>query len=1068
MRPLKVGAALLSVFMSIAAYSQSSPTSTTVDLVERTPASPNAGSLGKYFDFPVNLATGLPTISIPLYTIQVGRITIPISLRYNAGGVKVTERASWVGTNWSLDAGGSINKRVNGYDDLYGTNSSPNGTSGPQYNYINPDYSAFISNFSTITDIIDSANSNWINTNGETLKRFLGRIANGLVDGEADEYFFSTPETGGTFFYDQRESKFINNKPDGTSILFNYFSSDSTFVIKTKNGLLYHFGLKEYIVNPIFKKGMGSAMKYLTNAFYLTTVSDPKTGKSVTFNYDNNYSDVVTGQSMWVDYKFVGANPYYNGADNTDIEREGDEYSVNAIYFGEGKALFIKDTANRLDGGTKALREIQVYNIRNVLLKRIKLDYFYLTSDTSTRCTTPYNRLFLSSIRETEFNGTGDSLVKEPYVFTYKNDVKLPCAYSYAFDHWGFYNGKTTNTTTIPTIYALTLLGIPTQSNRNVDTAYTQCGVLKSIQYPTGGTTNFEYENNRTDTLVGGLRIKRITQVDSVASKNIVKEFEYKDASGVNSGQILQMPVQYYQYQYESGAASDVIYRIEGDAINPLFPNQGSPVLYTSILEKVTGGEGDFRTRHHMTGFYSYANENYINMCCGVPHNKYGIRSDLIGIEYKTETYKYDNGVYSLLRVDSSVIDGITNEDQYAWNAQVAWAMVMDGWIVWPGNDPYSTNPMNLNTSLNAYKLIRQTLAKKESYAKQYEKGGMIETGVKFEYDQDNTSVKESRTVDSKGDTTITSIKYTGDYIYLPGASTGQNFQLKMLWDSWMKTEPVETIVRVKKKDSTNSTVVSAVLYEYEGLNISKVFKLYDKIPYGSFNLSYNDSSGFYKDSRYKLYQEITAWDSIVKPKTVVTNSNMSSYIWDVYFDGPMAIVANASYEDIAYAGFEGFANGGWTGAGSARDSVYSITGRRSYQLSSGSLTRSGLSTGKTYIVSYWSRNGNYTVSGSTGTVQGRTLNGWTYYEHTVTGVSSITVSGSGTSYIDELRLYPKDAQMQTYAYEELLGVKSICDAASRISYFDYWGPGYLKTVKDEEGNILKRVEYKYKAGNTE
>ena len=276
------------------------------------------------------------------------------------------------------------------------------------------------------------------------------------------------PSGGGTFFYNQKESAFISNKPDGTSI-FCDLNNDSSFYITTKEGLEHKFSIKERVVNPIFKKSMGSSMKYLTNAFHLEKIVDPKTQKAVVFAYDNRYSDEVTGQSMWVDYKFIGSTPYYYGADNTYLEREGDEYTVSSIQFTEGKVLFIKDTANRLDGGTKALKEVQVYNNRNKLLKRVKLNYFYLTSDTSIRCTTPYNRMFLSSVQETEYNESGDSLVKPPYVFSYKNDVKLPCIYSYAFDHWGFYNGKTSNTTTLPTIQPLLQLGIPAHSNKGED-----------------------------------------------------------------------------------------------------------------------------------------------------------------------------------------------------------------------------------------------------------------------------------------------------------------------------------------------------------------------------------------------------------------------------------------------------------------------------------------------------------------------------------------------------------------------------------------------------------------------
>ena len=69
-------------------------------------ASPTAASLGKYGDFPVSYNTGLPQISIPIYTVKAGSLSLPISLSYHASGLKVQEQASWVGAGWALNAGG--------------------------------------------------------------------------------------------------------------------------------------------------------------------------------------------------------------------------------------------------------------------------------------------------------------------------------------------------------------------------------------------------------------------------------------------------------------------------------------------------------------------------------------------------------------------------------------------------------------------------------------------------------------------------------------------------------------------------------------------------------------------------------------------------------------------------------------------------------------------------------------------------------------------------------------------------------------------------------------------------
>ena len=71
--------------------------------------SPSSAAIGRFGTYKVNTFTGLPDISIPLYEVKSGDITIPIVLSYHASGIKVTDAASWVGLGWALNAGGSIN-----------------------------------------------------------------------------------------------------------------------------------------------------------------------------------------------------------------------------------------------------------------------------------------------------------------------------------------------------------------------------------------------------------------------------------------------------------------------------------------------------------------------------------------------------------------------------------------------------------------------------------------------------------------------------------------------------------------------------------------------------------------------------------------------------------------------------------------------------------------------------------------------------------------------------------------------------------------------------------------------
>ena len=100
-----------------------------------TIASPTAAALGKYGDIPVSYHTGIPNIGIPIYTVQSRTLKLPISLSYHAGGLKVQENSSWVGANFSLNAGGCITRTVIGTPDDRGISGATNCLRGHYSDY---------------------------------------------------------------------------------------------------------------------------------------------------------------------------------------------------------------------------------------------------------------------------------------------------------------------------------------------------------------------------------------------------------------------------------------------------------------------------------------------------------------------------------------------------------------------------------------------------------------------------------------------------------------------------------------------------------------------------------------------------------------------------------------------------------------------------------------------------------------------------------------------------------------------------------------------------------------------
>ena len=72
------------------------------------PETPNASTFTKYGGTSLNLSKGIPNINIPLYNISIDGVTIPISMSYDASGIKTNDLATAVGLKWRLNTGGGI------------------------------------------------------------------------------------------------------------------------------------------------------------------------------------------------------------------------------------------------------------------------------------------------------------------------------------------------------------------------------------------------------------------------------------------------------------------------------------------------------------------------------------------------------------------------------------------------------------------------------------------------------------------------------------------------------------------------------------------------------------------------------------------------------------------------------------------------------------------------------------------------------------------------------------------------------------------------------------------------
>lgn len=236
--------------------------------------------------------------------------------------------------------------------------------------------------------------------------------------------------------------------------------------------------------------------------------------------------------------------------------------------------------------------------------------------------------------------------------------------------------------------------------------------------------------------------------------------------------------------------------------------------------------------------------------------------------------------------------------------------------------------------------------------------------------------------------------------------------------------------------------------------------------PSSAFTNSSVNGNGLIKDNRYQdetlvNYRNGNIHDAT--PKTGIT----TSYIWDYNNDLAVASVINVLPTDtIAYTSFESNNVGNWNISNTNRISGDGVTGYQYYQLSNGAISKSGLTPGKKYVVSYWTQNTSSLIINSTTGVKGGTISGWTFYLHTITLSGNVITIPVTSAAIDELRLYPVGAQMTTYTYSPLVGITSQCDINNRITNYEYDGLGRLNLVRDLDGNIIKKYQYAYQSPN--
>ncbi|GAA3913109.1 hypothetical protein GCM10022209_01840 [Chitinophaga oryziterrae] len=1059
----------------------------------KTSPSPEVAALGNFGLVPATPFTGQADISVPLYNLSYKDLSVPIALMYTTKGNKTDEHPGWTGLGWSLQAGGAIYRKVNGLNDeipkLYEAER------GYLYNcgtvnqkYLNPNYLASYSlgGYQSVDSLLkyqyDASPDEFIfNFNGYSGVFFITRPS------PTDSVQIKIRSNGNyklkADILEVRDNMSYGDLPLGefSTVLTTNSVKRSIYKIRITDeaGNQYIFGGTDNSIELNNNGNYTDVYSTISSAWYLTEIKSPggykinfdykRVGRTYTqtlqrnvCQYSGNHSisgkflfliakteENITNYSTWEKFAISSHNPVYLTSIKTPSQVINFSSSKsNELRYNILNEDFIKINGNTVSEGRDSSfwQKLDVIDIVGV--KKIKFNYL----EQITR------RLQLSSVElQTAFDRT-----IQKFSFAYNSNI-LPPYNARKADHWGYYNGRT---------YAY---GINYYVSRVPDETFMKAEILEKITYPTGGYLKLEYqphyyakiarqfpfdidESQVSDSIAGGLRVSKMTiAADSLATP-VTKEYFYVKnylGGGTRSSGIL------------SG--------------KPFYGDTGSIVTHTNVGGTMV--EGQLWYSHVLDNNYlqlSNTNGNHIT------YSEVTEKSDGGYTVYKYSNH--DNGYQDKLPlVEFKNFD--SNWDEQAFTSMETFRGLTLSSQVYNSNKELlkeSQIEYNIDTTNSEYRVPNIYRFEDESMGVQIYRSSLCFYFIKPPLVKKVTDVNYAQGTTTQNLTTIQSNKYFVDRGVQDSATLHDNYKVT---ESVFVTSKQDTLKSVFSypytkvlagldpggiyKSMLDSNINAPVITQVEsrnGVQLRLTNTVYFKTPEKLYLPQYSQVQQGITDS-LDTEVVVNSYDQYGNMlEATKRGGGKIAYLWDCIGHYPTAVAQNAGVGDIRYFSFEENNSPACGNTLNLRTDSTSPSGIKCYEINIATpftVTHSlgGFNSSISHIVSYWSKNGSYTVDGSVSMITGRTLNGWTYYEHTVQNVLGVNIRGTGL--IDEVRAYPVNAQLTTFTYLPNIGISSQCDAKNQYVYYEYDSYGRLHIVRNQDKNIVKMICYNYK-GETE
>jgi len=428
------------------------------------PLSPEATSLGRYGNLPLNSSTGQMSFNVPLYEISTPAGSWPIFLQYGYNGLLLEGKPSIVGLGWTLPINGAVIRVIRGLPD--------------------EDQNGYYSNNGIVKGLID----NFINYGIDTLTiNNIRDFKRGVYDSEVDKYNVNVAGLNFSFKIDENDNPIYLSKHSHlvTAITRSQTDSDliDAFSVIDDQGVKYDFSETEKSIPNMDEELLLNAR----TAWNLTKITYIN-GQHIDFTYQPdtftsyNFSASGTVQYGNTTETIVNAPIFYAPTyGERSIEGTVERKLLTKISFPGGS---IDLNIIEIDG-RKLYNSIQVKNPTGVI------NDYQFTYSGNRDALTYVTRNGLDYYRF-EYHGV-DDIVDVPAFMNDLNDRPL------AQDSWKYYNGAGGNNS---------LISIPNSTyvaDKEPNFGMTRLGAMKKIIYPTKGYTLVTYEQNqvRTDNIIG-------------------------------------------------------------------------------------------------------------------------------------------------------------------------------------------------------------------------------------------------------------------------------------------------------------------------------------------------------------------------------------------------------------------------------------------------------------------------------------------------------------------------------------------------------------------------------------